>query len=304
MSNIFTHSQLDIRSNPNQIINGCFTVNQRGAKTGDTASTWTVDRWFYNLSGATSSLIVDTETDGQKSLGFNSTVSNDNSTLQQRIENWGAFRDYFEMTGSSKVTVSFDYMEYSDNAVPLKVQLQYLNSKFSASYNVYELKEVPLSGHSDWRRVAVTFDLPMDTTQMVTGDLPQVRLAFGSVDDTSTAILHWKMKRVKLEFGSVATPFMADDPYTNLAKCQRYYWKDSATKGTVVYSLNTFGNLANNNRAQVKFPVTMRIIPKVTFSGWTESPNIDTSTNNVVSLFSTSAVYMKSNGWIEADAEI
>ncbi|MFM2589463.1 hypothetical protein [Vibrio sp. TBV020] len=68
---------------------------------------------------------------------------------------------------------------------------------------------------------------------------------------------------MKLELGSVATPFVPDDPATNLAKCQRYYIRMDAND----YADALYVGLSALNNAghwtQICFPVTMRTQPDV-----------------------------------------
>ena len=62
---------------------------------------------------------------------------------------------------------------------------------------------------------------------------------------------------VKLELGSIATPFVPPDPATELVKCQRYYCKQE--KINTVSIINTsYANVSAN------FPTEMRTTPTVT----------------------------------------
>ena len=66
---------------------------------------------------------------------------------------------------------------------------------------------------------------------------------------------------VKLELGSIATPFCPPDPATELAKCQRYY-ESIAIVG------NPYGAMPNSIIAQGFFTVTKRIPPTLTITSF------------------------------------
>ena len=75
------------------------------------------------------------------------------------------------------------------------------------------------------------------------------------------------ISEVKVELGTVATPFIPDDPATNLAKCQRYYQKSfppylsPPTPWAGQYFVTTCDHLSFG---MVNFPVVMRATPTLT----------------------------------------
>ena len=68
---------------------------------------------------------------------------------------------------------------------------------------------------------------------------------------------------VKLELGSIATPFCPPDPATELAKCQRYFIRLKKAFGWIGSGF-TNKTLA---RCVIPLPTTMRISPTVTLNG-------------------------------------
>ena len=76
---------------------------------------------------------------------------------------------------------------------------------------------------------------------------------------------------VKLELGSIATPFVPPDPATELAKCQRYYYStyQGVPAGTPAsYANELILNAISANRfnhTTIDFPATMRTTPTVKF---------------------------------------
>ncbi|USE39250.1 hypothetical protein [Endozoicomonas sp. SCSIO W0465] len=99
-------------------------------------------------------------------------------------------------------------------------------------------------------------------------------LVLGSIATDGNTIL---IRRPKLEFGSVVTPFIPDDPETNLAKCQRYFQTSyplGIAPGTSTSPGNSAVGIAFNTSAtgwfqnfifgRTVFPVTMRTNPTFT----------------------------------------
>ncbi len=85
-----------------------------------------------------------------------------------------------------------------------------------------------------------------------------------SIRRTDNGLAQYRFTEAKAEFGSVATPFVADSPEDNLAKCQRYTYKlEQATGSSVtIYGFHV-SQTATARHIQVTFPVTMRGVPAV-----------------------------------------
>jgi hypothetical protein len=74
------------------------------------------------------------------------------------------------------------------------------------------------------------------------------------------------VSQVQLEAGSVATPFENRPIGTELALCQRYYWRKSNTSPSDTYYFNLLVAQTTNSRGSITPPVTMRSIPTITQS--------------------------------------
>jgi hypothetical protein len=76
---------------------------------------------------------------------------------------------------------------------------------------------------------------------------------------SSSAGATWQIAGVQLEEGSVATPFEQRPIGTELALCQRYYWRPNPTGGAGV-STASQANIVN---FFITYPTTMRVTPQV-----------------------------------------
>jgi hypothetical protein len=83
----------------------------------------------------------------------------------------------------------------------------------------------------------------------------------GQVQLIGTLNATWYVTGVQLEVGSVATPFERRPFGTELALCQRYYYKNLANLSTVRLSISGIVTASTAGQALVQFPVPMRIAP-------------------------------------------
>lgn len=127
-----------------------------------------------------------------------------------------------------------------------------------------------------------------------------------------------KIHNVKLEFGSIATPFVPPDPTLELLKCQRYYFSLLGDETSI--SNSTVGIAANNTRLPLGFifPTKMRAIPTTSISylaKWNTSTNNEnticnstyTSKNGVPVLYSENGEFVAGTTYylrFSTDAEI
>ena len=192
-----THTVADIADyvepmNPNLLINPDFQVNQRGQI--EYSSGYSVDRWFIEGNKCT-------VTPGADGVLIKSAIKLDSNThtFWQKVEN------------------------------PLKP------GKYTLSLNVSEVSGV-------WSARIRTVDTSGDYVDSyytpvlhvgvnkVSAELPEgeyvsaVSIGFNKGTEVGSFL---KLAWVKLESGSLATPFVPPDPATELLKCQRYYQRIS-----------------------------------------------------------------------------
>jgi hypothetical protein len=98
--------------------------------------------------------------------------------------------------------------------------------------------------------------------------------------------------RPQFEAGSVATPFERRPYGTELALCQRYYWKNAPLTAATNAGLGTgFQTSTIASSITVFYPVTMRALPTVSFSNLIVSDNTayDADVSSVGGLVSTTS---------------
>lgn len=220
-------------SNLSLFVNGDFIINQRGQSiyTLTGISNYTVDRWIsYNLTDDITEVVKLDK--GIKLLS----KSGGSARLRQTFES--------DMTNRLKEkTVTFSMKVIKDcSMVALTVTKSKNVIDFSKGFN--NVKAGTILTH----------------TFMITNDYENLGIQF-STNDTNGLEVEW----VKLELGSVATPFTPKSYGEELRDCQRYY---ETSKGAVV---RRFVNRAPNEVTlgelsfDVQFLVEKRVIPNVKF---------------------------------------
>lgn len=214
-------------SNPNLLDNPDFKINQRG-KTEYTGTGYTVDRWVSTNSNSNIT-IHNTEEDGQY---ININVPEDSSSSTGH----GYYRQYFELVPKAVYTMSADVRGSG---------LMFMNMCGDSGALLAENVSVT----EEW----VRYTAVLDTTQTEF----EVNTAYFRINKGSNI----DIRNVKLELGSVATPFTPPDPATELAKCQRYYTTVSQ------YTRVPCSRITPSEIDFVFFlPTTMRIAPSIDFS--------------------------------------
>lgn len=175
-------------SNPNLLINPLLDINQRGQEEYTQRNAYTVDGWMLHAS------VGNVFNAAAKTLTFPQSDTAAWYGIIQPVE--------YDLAGET-VTVSANV----ETDVDVYVRVTHGTS---ASREFYKLIPAGFSGI-----VSLTADIPDTATspfsvQFTNRNEPT---AGGTV----------KPGWVKLEFGSVATPFIPPDPAMELVKCQRYY---------------------------------------------------------------------------------
>lgn len=271
------------RYGDNRIINGDMRINQRGVASG-TAIGYTVDRWQFSSSLSTKgswACNVANAGDAVFATGFSSYLQyTSNSAYTVAIGDYFRFLQYIEADmitdfawgtpQAQPVTLSFWTACNQTGTLSGCIQ----NMAASRSYPF----SFPVSG--GWTKVVVT--IPGDTagTWVLNGNASSVVVQFdlGSAAQFRGPANAWAsanyvgatgagsiiaingawivLTGVKLEIGSVATPYNRQSLAKSMADCQRYYQ-------TGQYNFQGY-NLGGNNDVQAfSPPVWMRASPTV-----------------------------------------
>jgi hypothetical protein len=238
----------------NAIINGGMDVWQRGTSTF-TAAGYTADRWrIQNSSGQTISLTRQAFTAGNPIPGYEPTnflrfslsgTPAGTYWFSQRVEDVRTF-------AGQTVTLSF-WAKASSATTALAPMLE---QNFGTGGSTFvQIPSSSISLTTSWQRFSATFTVPSISGKTIgAGSFLEVRPLFGSTAITGNNIDVWG---VQLEVGTIATPFEQRPIGTELALCQRYYFKIfPLTAARIATGFNASTTTAIFN---VYFPVEMRI---------------------------------------------
>jgi hypothetical protein len=271
----------------NRIINGAMVFDQRNAGASvaipDSTVTFLTDRFRFdeNTDGSFSGQQVSTAPSGFiNSLKFTVTSADTSlaagqyANLRQNIEGlnvadlaWGT---------ASAATVTLSFWVYSSLTGTFGGSLR--NSAADRSYpftysissaNTWEQKTITVAGDTTgtWLTtngtgLIVIWGLGVGSTFSGTAGAwaaANYLSATGATSVVGTNGATWYITGVQLEKGSTATSFDYRPIGTELALCQRYYFKISGGSGSrlaVGHNLSTVGALCS-----LSFPVTMRTAP-------------------------------------------
>ena len=254
----------------NAIINGDMRINQRGVTSTTTDGTFCFDRWKMNNSGGTCTYTAQTFTLGNAISGYEPTnhariVTSGQSTsghfamLRQNIEDVRTF-------AGQTVTVSFWAKAASGTPkVALELEQNFGSGGSPSSATTTYAGQVTLS--TSWARYSLTVTMPsisgntIGTTANTSHVLCSLFVSAGSDWNARTGTLGIQSNTfdiwgVQAEKGTVATPFEQRPIGTELALCQRYYYKSPYVVSP--YILFNTGNIMSGS---FDFPVRMRVAP-------------------------------------------
>lgn len=258
----------------NVVINGDFRINQRGFSSTTTSNTFGFDRWLLANSDGTATYSAQTFTVGNAIAGYEPTnfarivTTGQTSTsaftiLIQRIEDVRTF-------AGQTATISF-WAKASSGTPKIAVEMQQQFGSGGSTYvNTYAGQATT---STSWARYSITVNIPSISGKTLgTGNHLAIDLwtsagtdfnsRTGSLGIQSTTIDIWG---VQLEAGSVATPFEQRPIGTELALCQRYYYRATAPLTNTRFCYG-FQPQTTIGEATFFLPVQMRVTP--TSVGW------------------------------------
>jgi hypothetical protein len=261
-------------------------IDQRnaGASVTPTSGQYTLDRWqagaqissTYSVqqsstapTGFSKSLLV-------TSLATTSIVAGSYYSVLQIVEGFNSSDLGFGTASASTVTISFwvrssltgTFGGFVENA---NVDRSYPFSYIISAANTWEQKTVTVAGDTTGTWVGATngggiylgFSLGMGSTRQGTANTWQAgnyRSVTGETPIVGTNGATFYITGVQLEKGSTATSFDYRPYGTELALCQRYYYKSIVPSGTTRYGTG-FNNSTTLAYIALNLLVSMRIAP-------------------------------------------
>jgi hypothetical protein len=282
----------------NRIINGAMVIDQRnaGASVTPTDGQYSLDRYLFGVSQTSKLTAQQNAGSVTPPVGFSnylgvtsssaySITSTDFFDIQQRIEGFNTSDLAWGTANAQTVTLSFWVRSSLTGTFGGCIRNSAQNYSYVFSYsissaNTWEQKSVTIAGPTSGTWIGgtngvgmiVQFSLGMGSTLSNTAGSwysGNYRAPTGSVSVVGTNGATFYITGVQLEKGSTATSFDYRPYGTELALCQRYFYKRINSSGGVrqlagafqVYGVGSaFGTFFN-------FPVTMRATPTATSSG-------------------------------------
>jgi hypothetical protein len=271
--------------NDNRIINGDMRIDQRWNGASGTANGYTVDRWQYLgslVKGTWQRVPTNTA-----AFGFLYCLSFISSSAYASIP-----ADYFVFTQFIEADMVGDFAWGTANAQPVTLSF-WVNCSLAGTFsgairNAAATRSYPfiysVSAANTWTKITITIPGDATGTWVSSGNAASVHAIFdlgsgstsrgpsgawasanylGAIGAQSIVAVNaatFYVTGVKLEIGSVATPYNRQSLAKCLADCQRYYRNDIA-----VYA-NAYALAGNNVGSTVSYS-SMRIAPTITFSG-------------------------------------
>jgi len=280
----------------NRIINGAMVIDQRNAGASLTITTlngqYTLDRWNVNTNQASKVSVQQSTT---VPAGFkNSSLITSLSAFSSGAGDYFGFVQYVEGFNSA----DFDWGTANAQTVTLSFKVRASitgtysvaigNSAGARSYvatftvdsaNTYETKTITIAGDTSgtWltdagRGLRMWFDLgsgsSFNQASANAWTASNTLRTSGSVSLVGTNGATFYITGVQLEKGSTATSFDYRPYGTELALCQRYFYK-TFSQSVAAPSASKLGamfvyQVANNAAFNARFPVTMRATPTCT----------------------------------------
>ena len=235
--------------NRNLIINGAMQVAQRG--TSFTASGFSLDRWYHQLSGGTSTTTQETFALGSEVAGCSkylkqaTSTGNDYCGLVYKVEDVKSIHQ-------GKATFSFYAKGTNPAGGSYTVRIGRINTG-TTFFDTPLNSTVTLT--SSWQRFVYTFDVASFSGMGTIDNTSHVYISIHQpASDAGTAAWELNLTGVQLELGEQATPFEHRSYADELARCERYYVQQYAQTQTPAGGYMI---------VPIYFPTTMRATPTV-----------------------------------------
>lgn len=283
----------------NLIINGDMRIAQRGTSvTGRTTGGYlTIDRFDADIaSGGTWSQSQSTEVPSSqgftKSYKFDCTATKatldagSKVAVQTKLEGQMVQHLQYGSSNAQTVTLSFWVKSNKTGTYTLEYYLADDNRHYTKTYtidaaNTWEKKTITIAGDTTgvidndngnglllkwWLSAGSNFTGGTYTDATWAARTTANAVSSSNVNLADSTSNDWYLTGVQLEVGSTATEFEHLPVDVELARCQRYYYRNSADSNYMSYA----SGRANSTTVGVftyNHPVTMRALPTYTQSG-------------------------------------
>ena len=275
-----------------RIINGAMVIDQRNAGASVTQSNsvvYTVDRW-YSFGTVASKFTIQQVSDAP--TGFRNSAKITSSSaysvgaseqfiFTQAIEGFNTGDFGFGASGASSITLSFWVKSSLTGTFAGGVSNSATDRSYPFSYtisaaNTWEQKSVTITGDTTgtWNtanNVGLYVNFTMGAGSSFQGTVntwnaTNVKSVAGATSVVGTSGATFYITGVQLEKGSTATSFDVRPYGTELALCQRYFYKNLA--GSVYQSFAAgVANATTSLSLNLNHPVVMRSNPVLAYSG-------------------------------------
>jgi hypothetical protein len=292
----------------NQIVNGHMLINQRGQSTYTITSTtnqYTVDRWFCSLAaGTTQATITNVVLSGSHFPVAVSAGGTGECYISQGIPLPYNKQNQFE------VGTTWTYSWYSNRSTPMYGSLSFETTMAGGGVTIFAGDSTVTLGNvgASLFRHAITVTVSQ-------------AIGANSFLKASIALLPGNnCTGVQLEPGPVATPFELRPEGTELALCQRYYFKTQSSNNSAL--MTGFCSGSNTVTMVRDLPVTMAKVPVLSYQNLVLqpgalnfTPGLQRHTTSHLSMLATATGVTLGNGYsietqtgvtgfIAADAEL
>lgn len=303
----------------NRIINGDFRINQRAWSSSIASGTYGFDRWLQANSGGIVGMSSQSFTVGSPaatgyeaatfcrvSTGLQSSTT-DYAILSQVIEDVRTF-------ANSTITISFWAKAASSTPKVAIEWVQRFGSGGSPSADVTAAAVGSVTLSTSWARYSVTMSIPningktIGTTANTSSLALNLWVSAGSTFNSRASSIGIQNNTfdfwgVQVERGSVATPFEQRPIGTELALCQRYYWRMTATGQYSHFAQTLAVESGSVCYFAMRFPVTMRVRPSSMESANLHSVNVNAfaAASTVAPTYESTASSADSAGFYQSD---
>ena len=245
----------------NVIINGGMDVWQRGTSfTHTSGSFYNADRFSFFADGTGGTKVVSQQafTPGAGSIPnfeprffwrFNQSVA---PTSQTEIELTQPIEDVRTFAGQ---TVTISFWAKADASRTIDTKFRQIFGTGGSSFVDSATQNHSLT--TSWQRFTHTLTVPSISGKTIGTNAPSLQLKFNFPVGVTQTIDIWG---VQVEKGSVATPFEQRPIGTELALCQRYYYRSIAS-GNYTYFATGSAQNTSTIFATTSLPVSMRTSP-------------------------------------------